>query len=789
MTGAGFSHGAVDRNGHPIPLGRELAEQIWPIAFGDSTFDRSSNLGEVFRLANRKSGTLLRNHLELVLSVDSENIPRRYYDWFSLPWHRIYTLNIDDLDRAVSMTLKSPRALRILSAFTSTPGDAASRDHLAVVHLNGRMVDFPNLTFDPPSYGARTSLPDAWYQQFVTDIVTRPTFFIGTVLDEPPFWHYLSQRGSKGATAETRPRSWLITRNLPAARRELLSEFNIYLVEQYEEEFYTEFISPNVGELKQIAKARKALANTEEESYLVDVAGVIASGPKGDANFLLGREPTWGDVHDGFAAQFDWDAEVIEDLRTMSDGTYIVHGGSGTGKSTTMLRAAAVLAADGNRVLWVSRDTDKSPSEIRAGILDRQPDYVFIDNLDRFGDTGPSFMDSLMNKLDTTVFVGAMRTQRLYRLELPTRLTAKFKPAPHLSDSDAIRLIAALSKGNRLGALLQLTASDRVDAITRRAGRQLLVSLIEATSGRKFHDKVADECRNLTGMELAAYGVACCADSADGQYLTSSDILIAIGAANNEGVKAVRALTRDGLLTDTRGKLRVRHRVIAESAVNYFRSEDRLQEWMEHLIFLCAVKYTPSAMTRGRYGRLLIRFLNHDFLKEQLGSVIAVQTLYGSVETILSNEFHYWLQRGSFEVEVGDLGQAETFLLQAQALKPDDFFLETEWCYLLLKRALYAPNSATSTPDAEDALRRLEALMTAKSEQSPHTYHVYLNLGLKWLLAAPLSVGEARLLRDNLRRYAVIAKSQFRSSNMINGVVSQVERRLMTLSLEQYENK
>ncbi|QBS38989.1 hypothetical protein DMB37_01545 [Nocardia sp. CS682] len=224
--------------------------------------------------------------------------------------------------------------------------------------------------------------------------------------------------------------------------------------------------------------------------------------------------------------------------------------------------------------------------------------------------------------------------------------------------------------------------------------------------------------------------------------------------------------------------------MIAESAVNYFRSEGRLQEWMEHLIFLFAVQYTPSAMTRGRYGRLLIRFLNHDFLKEQLGSVIAVQTLYGSVEAILSSEFHYWLQRGSFEVEVGDLGQAETFLLQAQALEPDDFLLETEWCYLLLKRALCAPESASSAPDAADALRRLEALMLTKSERSPHTYHVYLNLGLKWLLAASLGVGEARLLRDNLRRYAEIARLQFRNSSMINDAASQVERRLMTFSLD-----
>src|SRR5204863_1202264 len=143
----------------------------------------------------------------------------------------------------------------------------------------------------------------------------------------------------------------------------------------------------------------------------------------------------------------------------------------------------------------------------------------------------------------------------------------------------------------RLGALLSMNAVDRVQRITEHAGRQLLVALIEATSGRRFHDKIADECSGLEGNELAAYGVVCCAHAADNQYLSREDILLAIDAANNDGVVAVSRLVRDRVLVDSGGKLRARHYVIAESAMDYFRAQGQLHLWMHHLIFLFAVKY------------------------------------------------------------------------------------------------------------------------------------------------------------------------------------------------------
>lgn len=781
VTGAGFSRGAVDVHGDALPLGRELAEQIWPIAFGNEPFDESSSLGEIFRLANRKAGSLLKQHLDLVFTVDRNALPGRYVEWLQLPWHRIYTLNIDDLDRAIFETKQTIRPLNILSATNSTPGEV-SRDELPVVHLNGRLVDFPNLTFDPPTYGERTSRHDAWYQEFVSDIVTRPTFFVGTVLEEPPFWHYLTQRGNKGSVNETRPKSWLVSKKLPAARRALLAEYNIDLVESYELDFYDELIGPNLLEFQDATKGLVKRGGSGSEDYILNIADEISKASHGNADFLLGREPVWGDVTKGYAAEFDWDQRLIEGLRGTSDGTWIVHGDPGSGKTTSLMRAAAVLAADGNIVHWVTRNTSKAPNQMAIDIADRNPDYVFIDNLERFSDSAVTFLNNLTRRLDGTVVVAGVRTGRMYGLSLEIALPhATYVKAPDLSDSDAIALVKQLEEGNRLGALQAMNAGDRVKTITHHAGRQLLVALVEATSGRRFHDKIADECSSLQGIELSIYGVVCCAQAADNQFLTKDDILLAINEANNEGVASISSLTNGRIIVDQNGQFRTRHHVIAESAIRYFRDQGSIRLWMEHLLFLFALRYDSNNMTRGRYGRLLIRFLGHDFLRANLGDSSSVQTLYGSLENVLKHEFHYWLQRGSFEINVGDLDKAETFLLQAKAMQNDDYMFETAWGYLCLKRALSAPTLPGSVPLAEEGMRILESVMSRRADRSPHTFHVYLIHGIRWLEKADLGPQERSRLRENIRVYATRAEMIYQTNSRIQSAVAEVRRKLLLI--------
>ena len=70
-------------------------------------------------------------------------------------------------------------------------------------------------------------------------------------------------------------------------------------------------------------------------------------------------------------------------------------------------------------------------------------------------------------------------------------------------------------------------------------------------------------------------------------------------------------------------------------------------------------------------------------------------------------DYHYWLHRGALELEVGNLGIAENFLLQSKSIEPNDIFIDNELAYLNLRKANESPLSTTSEDLVRDAIRTL----------------------------------------------------------------------------------
>lgn len=760
LTGAGFSRGMTDTFGDPLPVGAELAESIWPIAFGhDEPFDGDTALTMVYEAAMRKSATLLVDQLRRHFEIDRKLLPDRYKTWFALPWHRIYTLNIDDGDEAMS-ELPGGARLQILSALSTTPG-VVQPDRLPVVHINGRLQDFPNLTFGPWEFAERTAAVDPWYQEFVTDIATRPVVVIGSVLDEPPLWHYLKLRGQRGSTKELRPRSWLVTPRLDVGRKAMLEGLNFAHIEQTEQDFFNETVAPAAPRL---IAATQVKNDRSGEDALQDVSDSVRESKAGSPDYLLGSAPRWGDVTDGYAATFAFDKQLTDAIDELSAGTVSIVGSAGSGKTTSMMKAAATLAARGNNVLWLGRETELPIGALRRETKERAPDYLFIDDIDRFGADAGTLLRGLQHEADALVVVVATRSSRFYQLRYEEQLPLDTNlEQARLTDDDAEALLRELDRGNRLGALIALTHDQRVKKITERDDRQLLVTLIEATSGERFHNKVAAECGSLTGAALTLYGIVCTSAWADNKPLSRQDLLYAAHRSYepNEALQALQRLEYSNLVQVQGNRYRARHRVVAESAMDYFRGEGLLAAWITDLIFLVAAHYDPQNVRRTRYGRLLIRLINHQNLKKHVGESSGVQRIYGAAEAWLSRDPHFWLQRGSFETDYGDLISADNFLRQARALTDGDFLIDTAWAMLLLKRALKslpAPDAATHIQDAFDLL---VPIMKNPDNKSPHTFAVYLIFGLRWLKEGPLGLEEQSQLRDSLRYFGNMGSYRF----------------------------
>ena len=194
--------------------------------------DEECKLADIYSVCLKKTPNQLRDLTRDKLTIKPNSLEDWYQKYFNLPWLIAFTLNIDNLEEVANNQFELTRRCTSISAtsnFTSSL-NKTKPDSLQFVHLNGCLNDLPDkVTFSTIQYAQRLKDHDPWNLEISNYLSTHSVIFIGTHLDEPPLWSYLSLRGHKGGKSlvELRPRSYLVTPNLTLARKSLLSSFNI----------------------------------------------------------------------------------------------------------------------------------------------------------------------------------------------------------------------------------------------------------------------------------------------------------------------------------------------------------------------------------------------------------------------------------------------------------------------------------------------------------------------------------------------------------------------------------
>jgi hypothetical protein len=158
--------------------------------------------------------------------------------------------------------------------------------------------------------------------------------------------------------------------------------------------------------------------------------------------------------------------------------------------------------------------------------------------------------------------------------------------------------------------------------------------MIQATSGKRFEDKCVQELTDLPETGAKAYATIAVATSF--RYgLAKNEILLATGDHSNTMLNSIENLLGRHIATlRNDGAIWARHRTIA----------DIIRQRLE-----------TSGQLAGVVSGLAV--LSHDMLIRSIG-VESARNLYGSLEGLLHWDYHYWLQRGSTEVEQGELSLA-----------------------------------------------------------------------------------------------------------------------------------
>jgi len=247
FTGSGFSCDARDRDGRSIPSGDELRCELWALCFSDEPQDESS-LADLFSHALARFPEETRGFLERRLVVDPATLPAHFEVWFSMPWRRAYTLNIDDLESAVVRRFSLPRSIEPISDLADDPRPPSTPSverPLEFVHLNGTIADAPDrITFSTLQYAQRIVGDDAWYAEFGKDVDRGRFLFVGTRLDEAPLWQHIEHCSRRALRDRPCERSLLVTKHVTRARRSLLEGLAIDWLPLTTEEFATQYLAP-----------------------------------------------------------------------------------------------------------------------------------------------------------------------------------------------------------------------------------------------------------------------------------------------------------------------------------------------------------------------------------------------------------------------------------------------------------------------------------------------------------------------------------------------------------------
>ena len=520
------------------------------------------------------------------------------------------------------------------------------------------------------------------------------------------------------------------------------------------------------------------------------VSELITERPKLDTEYLMGDEPQWSDLLTGRATVRGADNELLNTASSMlrgqsRDTALAVTGTAGSGKSTALMRLSIELSNQGIPVLWVDRDSSASPSSIRHRVIEAEGKIVLaLDDADVYGVELTRLLKDLVRDREQFLFVFATRSAKLdyvsQALKRTGEVTLKEFAVPPLSDADIEGLVETLERHKRLGDLTGVSNTERRKAFATKCGRQLLIAMIEATSGKRFEQKAINECEDLIGVQRHVYATLCVA-SREGHFLTRDEIALSCSGMPGNGIEDLTTLLRRHLVVapPPTQRYRIRHRLISELVCEYLVQQRQIKAVLLPLVSALATKVRLPGDQRDRVWRLLVRLCNHDYLMRSV-DLNDGRELYVNIEGLLGADYHYWLQRGSLEVEGGDIKKAELFLRTSRSLNGDgDYRVDTEFGYMLLRKSIEDPTNPSASSWFDEGTRLLEAVIAIRGDSDSYPFHVLGSQGLAWVHR---SCGTRQEIRTGLSYYKNVVEQGLRQHPLnrdLRALLKDIETELL----------
>lgn len=575
------------------------------------------------------------------------------------------------------------------------------------------------------------------WEHFTKTMLSRtPVTFL---CDDPTtlqLWSWVSARALR--PKDYRPDCFIVSPFLPPAMQAQLELLDVRWIPMRVSEFVHDAMGATDLGRRRARNRPDGGLGTRSGDVVLGVGELVRTAAGGSRQFLRGSTPTWGDVVGNFAvptlSPID---QVFNEVATTTARILLVTGTAGCGRTTTLMQVACRLQVE-NKVGWIDRNINVEPSRILDQIRREAYDIVLIDDVDVFG----SGIEALLRDIQSgdrapRLVIASARSIRASLV--PPMMGLVTLPLKNLGIQDVHSLCDKIQEFN-LVSDRRTTRSDLYQLLATGLNPesgdtgQLLVGMIQATSGMEFFRKVESECDQLNAGQMSIYAVLALVTAID-ESMTLEQVLQVSGGTPEGALDAVNQLERARLVRTNRdGRMTLRHRVVAEAVQSLLRQRGLLAIAAGSALRVFCASGVRETTYSNPERRTMIRLLSHSYLLGLKLTDVEIRGIYQSVEDIMCDDFHFYLQWGSFEVEAGLMDNARHALMAAMTtgLGHQDPLVLTEFSLLRLRLANDDPAGGLQE-EASRAISDLHRVIRSRGAASPHAYVVLAREGVTWL--------------------------------------------------------
>jgi hypothetical protein len=593
-------------------------------------------------------------------------------------------------------------------------------------------------------------------------MMSRTVLFVGTRLNESPFYHYLSLRSQRGrGTQEVRAKAFVVSPNVSTIRRRQLEDHGFAVFDATGEEFFgtllplvSDLVPDRITLLKnryphQVTAISQGIL--EQQSELLRQFDFVTPDPlpaagrdRSKSLFFDGAEPTWDDIVRGLDAPREAMGDFLTCIRAENHdiGVFLLAGHAGSGKSTLMKRMACEMSREGHTVYFM-----KSPER-----LNKKPITDFLKTVGNkrtffFLDEAVIQVEVLEDLLKgqpewKVTFVLADRPHAV----LPRLAGLKYlKPTvldmPYLNRNDSESIIRKLSDFGQLGSLQGRPRTEQLREFLSRSKKQLLVAMKEATLGRGFDAILTNEFYTLASDGARLVYAITCLTYMHGAPVRRRHLLACLEGSDFERATVLASHLREVVVPWREGSdfLCPRHRVIAHQVATESTPPAVKREAVISILIQLSADITPQNIARRTPEYIAYRgLINLDNMLLLFGEDYeTIAGIYDEVKAYYGEQFLFWLQFGRAELYFDHFAIAENYLNQSlgiRAAASGNFQALHHMAVLFLKRALSSEDIAVAEAD----IRRGEEILLSQIKERGHLdtypYEALASHKLKWLL-------------------------------------------------------